>query len=135
MKRILLILSCLPAAAAVWGQTISSGTSWFNGSSQFEATRNADGSVFMYSMSEGQESEFRLVPIAGKENQFRMEETVVGEEALPIVLWQVYVFQVTAHSVSWQVQRVRLRTVVNLARLEPRLNGRVLLGGCSILRQ
>lgn len=75
MKRILLILSCLLSAAAVSGQTISSGTSWFNGSSQFEATRNADGSVFMYSMNEGQESEFRLVPIAGKENQFRMEET------------------------------------------------------------
>lgn len=76
MKRIFLfLLCCLFLAPAAFGQGITSGTRWFNGSSQFEATRNADGSILMYSMNEGQESEFLLVPLEGKPNQYCMKET------------------------------------------------------------
>lgn len=75
MKRILFTLSCLLVAAAASGQTITTGTRWFNGGGQFDATVKPGGSVFMYSMDEGQESEFLLVPIEGKPNQYRMEET------------------------------------------------------------
>ena len=67
--------------------------------------------------------------------QLRMQECVFGKESFTIVLRQVDVSWVTASIVSGQVQGVRLITVMNLVGLEPRLYGRVLLGGSGILRQ
>lgn len=75
MKRIVLLSFCLLAAVAASEQTITTGTEWFNGGDQYDATVRPDGSIFMYSMDEGQESEFLLVPIEGMKNQFRMAET------------------------------------------------------------
>ena len=63
MKRLVILSFCLLAAAAASGQTITSGTRWFNGSDQYDATVRPDGSIFMYSMDEGQESEFLLKTI------------------------------------------------------------------------
>ena len=71
----------------------------------------------------------------GLVRQFGVEEAVAGQEALLIVVRDVDVPGVVTDAVARQMEGVGLLAVVYLSRLEPRLDGGVLLLGCGILWQ
>lgn len=70
MKRLSLLIASLAAVLSLQAQTIPSGSEWFTGGMQYEATRHADGSVTMYMMNEGEETEYTLTPVSGKPGQY-----------------------------------------------------------------
>jgi hypothetical protein len=48
---------------------------------------------------------------------------VVREKILSVIMWQVYLFQISRYFLARKVQRVRTTAIVNLLRLEPLLYG------------
>lgn len=62
MKKIAILIVALLGLTGLHADNIRSGTHWYNGDSQFEATVKG-GIVHMYFMSEGEESAFVLVPV------------------------------------------------------------------------
>lgn len=63
MKKLMLTLSlAVLALTSLHADNIGSGTHWYNGDSQFEATVKG-GVVHMYTMNEGEESAFVLMPV------------------------------------------------------------------------
>ena len=70
MKRLSLLIASLAAVLGLQAQTIPSGSEWFTGGMQYEATRHADGSVTMYMMNEGEETEYKITPVSGKPGQY-----------------------------------------------------------------
>lgn len=72
-KRILFIIAlCLSALSSVQAQ-IENGL-WYNGWLVYTATTQADGKVLLNGMSEGEEHEFVLVPVAGKSNTYSITD-------------------------------------------------------------
>lgn len=61
-------------ALTLQAQGIKSGTDWYDGSINYTATVQADGTVLMEAMDEGQEMEFVLVPVEGKSNAYTVAE-------------------------------------------------------------
>ena len=71
MKKIALSLLLLCAVTAVKAQITNNG-SWYNGQLNFSASDMSGGKVLMNAMSEGEEHEFMLVPVAGKNGTYRV---------------------------------------------------------------
>ena len=66
MNKIFVFGAALFTALSLQAQGIKSGTLWYDGYIDYEATVRQDGSVLMEAMAEGQEMEFVLVPKEGQ---------------------------------------------------------------------
>ena len=60
----------MATAVCVQAQSIPDNSKWFSGSMQYTATRLADGDIQMYMMNEGEETEFVMKPVSGKNGQY-----------------------------------------------------------------
>lgn len=74
MNKLFVFGAALLTALSLQAQSIKSGTLWYDGSIDYEATVRQDGSVLMEAMAEGQEMEFVLVPVEGKSNAYTVAE-------------------------------------------------------------
>lgn len=70
MNKLFTLIAILVPALAVHAQSIKTGTMWYNGWNNYSATVQDDGSILMDSVSEGQEMQFKLVPVEGKNNTY-----------------------------------------------------------------
>ena len=69
MKRILIICVSLLAVLVLQAQTVPTGSKWISGSGLFEATL-IGSTIRMYSMNEGEETVFALVPVDDEGRSF-----------------------------------------------------------------
>ena len=74
MNKLFAVLAAFLTASTLQAQGIKSGTDWYDGSINYTATVQADGTVLMEAMDEGQEMEFVLVPVEGKSNAYTVAE-------------------------------------------------------------
>ncbi len=74
MNKLFFVLAAFLTALTLQAQGIKSGTDWYDGSINYTATVQADGTVLMEAMDEGQEMEFVLVPVEGKSNAYTVAE-------------------------------------------------------------
>lgn len=75
MKTLWMVAAWL-SAVAVQAQQISSAGYWYDGSMNYTAEPQAGGKVLMNGMTEGEEHEFMLVPVAGKSDTYRVTDGV-----------------------------------------------------------
>ena len=74
MNKLFVFWAALLTALSLQAQGIKSGTLWYDGSINYEATVRQDGSVLMAAMAEGQEMEFALVPKEGQPGAYTVAE-------------------------------------------------------------
>ena len=75
MNKLFAFWAAFLTALTLQAQGIKSGTDWYDGSINYTATVQADGTVLMEAMDEGQEMEFVLVPVEGKSNAYTVAES------------------------------------------------------------
>lgn len=81
IRRLILTLSlALVALTGLQAGNVNTGTKWYNGDLQFEATVKG-GVVHMYAMSEGEESAFVLVPQDGEERTYSIRPDAAYPDA------------------------------------------------------
>ncbi len=74
MNKLFFVLAAFLTALTLQAQGIKSGTDWYDGSINYTATVQADGTVLMEAMDEGQEMEFVLVPKDGQPGAYTVAE-------------------------------------------------------------